>query len=102
MNFRLPVVVQAALVMPPAPVRIPTQRPLASVSRLWANGKKPATVHKSPSIYVTAEANPGLPQLGAHLMKAVRPVIALIVVPYLQMASVRLHNTLRREKEKRS
>ena len=35
----------------------------------------PGAVDRSLGIYLTAEENPGKPQLGDRLMKAVRPVI---------------------------
>ena len=35
----------------------------------------PGAVHRSPGIYLTAEENPGQPQLGDRLMKNVRQVI---------------------------
>ena len=58
--------------VPPAPVWVPSQSPLApSVlqSHLSANDKGdnkmiPVAVHKSPSICLTVEKNPGEPQLG--------------------------------------
>ena len=56
-------------------------------------------VHRSPDIYLTTEENPGNPQVGDRLMKAVRSVIASNGVPYLQMTSVRSHSTSAREKE---
>ena len=36
----------------------------------------PGAVHRSPGICLTVEENPGNPQLGDRLMKAVRSVIA--------------------------
>ena len=33
-------------------------------------------VHRSPGIYLSAEENPGNPQVGDHLMKAVLSVIS--------------------------
>ena len=36
----------------------------------------PGAVHRFPGIYLTAEENPGKPQFGDRLMKAVRLVIA--------------------------
>jgi hypothetical protein len=63
--------------VPPAPVRVPSQRPLApnvaSVTTV-ANDKGdneiiPRAVHRSPSICLRAEENPGKPQLGDRLMK---------------------------------
>ena len=60
------------MAVPPAPVRVPSQRPLApSVASvtLVANDKGdnemiPGAVHRSPDICLTAEKNPGKPQLG--------------------------------------
>ena len=77
---------------------------LPRFSRQSANGKGdneiiPGAVYRSPGICLTVEKIPGKPQLGDHLMKAVRPVIASKGVPYLQMRSVRLHSTSGREKE---
>ena len=46
-----------------------------------------------------AEENPGKPQLGDRLMKAVRPVIASNVVPYPQMRTVDSHCTSEGETE---
>ena len=51
------------MTVPPAPVRAPSQRPLARVSRRSANDKgdnevKPGAVHRSPGICLTAEENP--------------------------------------------
>ena len=72
--------------MPPAPVRVPSQRPLApSVASVTSvanidkgdNEMILGTVYRSPGICLTAEENPRKPQLGDSLMKgAVRPVIA--------------------------
>ena len=61
---------QASVLVSPAPVRVPSQRPLMSCqSRLSINDKgnnvmKPWAVHRPPGIYLTAEENPGKPQLG--------------------------------------
>ena len=60
----------------PAPVRVPSQRPLlpsvASVTSV-ANDKGDETilgaVHRSPGICLTAEENPRKPQLEDRLMK---------------------------------
>ena len=63
--------------VPLAPVRVPSQRPLApnvaSVTSV-ANDKGdnemiPGAVHRSSGICLTAEENPRKPQLGDHLMK---------------------------------
>ena len=71
------------MAVPPAHVRVPSQRPLAlSVmsETFVANDKgdkmKLGAVHRFPGIYLTTEENPGKPQLGDGLMKAVRVVIA--------------------------
>ena len=65
------------MAVPPLPVRFPGQRPLApSVDSVTSvdndkgdNEMILGTVHRSPSIYLTAEENPGKPQLGDRLMK---------------------------------
>ena len=44
--------------------------------------------HRSPDISFMAMENPGKPKLGDRQIQAVRPVIALSGVPYLQMISV--------------
>ena len=62
--------------MPPAPVRVPSQRifapSVASVTSV-ANDKGdnemiPGAVLRSPGIWLTGEENPGKPQLGDCLM----------------------------------
>ena len=58
--------------MPPAPVCVPSERPLPRVSRQSrpsANDKgdnemKLVALHRSPSIWLTTEETPGKPQLG--------------------------------------
>ena len=63
-------------VVPPAPVRVPSQRPLApSVASVTsvANDKGDnemilGAVHRFPGICLTAEENPRKPQLGHTLM----------------------------------
>ena len=63
--------------MPPAPVRVPSQRPLtpsvASVTSVAAdkgdNEMILGAVDRSPGICLTAEENPRTPQLGDRLMK---------------------------------
>jgi hypothetical protein len=47
------------------------------------NRMKLGTAHRSPGIYLTAEENPGKPQLEDHLMKSVQPVIVSNKVFYL-------------------
>ena len=64
------------MAVPAAPVRVPSQRPLApSVASVMsvANDKGDkalilGAVHRSPGIYLTAEENPRKPQLGDRLM----------------------------------
>ena len=66
-----------SVAVPLAPVRVPSQRPLApSVSSVKsvANDKGDnemilGAVHRSPGICLTAEENPTKPQLGDRLMK---------------------------------
>ena len=66
-----------SVAVPPAPVRVPSQRPLApSVASVTsvANDKADnemilGAVHRSPGICLTAEENLKKPQLGDHLMK---------------------------------
>ena len=61
------------MAVPPAPVRVPSQRPLAPSVASVANDKGDdemilGAVHRSPGICLTAEENPGKPQLGDRLM----------------------------------
>ena len=68
---------KTSVAVPPAPVRVPSQRPLASsVASVTsvANDKGDneiilGAVHRSPGICLTAEENPRKPQLGDYLMK---------------------------------
>jgi len=63
--------------VPPAPVRVPSQKPLApSVASVMsvANDKDDnaiilGAVHRFPGICLTAEENPRKPQLGVRLVK---------------------------------
>ena len=63
--------------MPPAPVRVPSQRPLApnvSSVKSVANDKGDnemilGAVHRSPGICLTVKENPRKPQLGNSPMK---------------------------------
>ena len=48
-------------------------------------------VHRQPGICFMAEEIPGKLRLGDPQMKAVRPVIASNVAPYLQMRSIGSH-----------
>ena len=68
------------MAVPPAPVREPSQRPLApsaaSVTSV-ANDKGDnemilGAVHRSPGICLIAEGNPRNPQLGDRLVKELR------------------------------
>ena len=64
------------MAVPPAPVRVPSQRPIAPSAtsvKYVANDKDDNEmilddVQKSPGIYLKAEENPGKPQLGDRLM----------------------------------
>ena len=66
-----------SVAVPLAPIRVPSQRPLApSVASVTsvANDKGVnqmilGAVHRSPGINLTAEENPTKPQLGDRLMK---------------------------------
>ena len=68
---------QTSVAVPPAPVRVPSQRPLApSVASITsvANDKGDnemilGAVHRSPGICHTTEENPRKLQLGDRLMK---------------------------------
>ena len=68
---------KASVAVPPAPVRVPSQRPLApSVKSVTSvatdkgdNEMIPGAVHRSPGICLTAQENPGKTQLGDHLIK---------------------------------
>ena len=70
----------------PAPVRVPSQRSLApSVTSVTsvANDKGDeilrGAVHRSPGTCLTAEENPGEPQLGDRLMKGLCDEVGGIV-----------------------
>ena len=66
-----------SVMVPPAPVRVPSQRPLApSVTSVTSvanytddNEIVLRAVHRPPDICLTAEENPGKPHLGDCLMK---------------------------------
>ena len=63
-----------SVAVPPAPIRVPSQRPLAPSVTSVANDKSDnemilGAVHRSPGICLTAENNPRKPQLGDRLMK---------------------------------
>ena len=83
--------------MPPAPLLVPIQRPLApSVASVTsvANGKGDneiilGAVHRSPYIFLTAEEKSQKTSARRPSDEgAVRPVIASNGVPFLQMRSV--------------
>ena len=62
------------MAVPPAPVRAASRRPLAPSVTSVPNDKGDnetilGSVHISPDICLTAEENPGKPQLGDRLMK---------------------------------
>ena len=65
------------MAVPPAPVRVPNQRPLApSVASVTSVANEEGdnemilgAVHRSPGICLTAVENPRKPQLGDRLMK---------------------------------
>ena len=66
----------ASVAVPPAPVRVPSRRPLApsiasvtSVANDKGDNEIPGAVHRSPGICLTGEENPRKPQLGDCLMK---------------------------------
>ena len=99
-----------SVAVPPAPVRVPSQRPLApSVASVKSvtndKGGNPMilrAVHRSPGICLTAEQNPRKPQLGSRRPSnegAVRPVIVSNGVLFIQMRSIGSHSTSGREKE---
>ena len=57
------------MAVPPAPVRVPSQIPLAQSVTSIPNDKCdneliPGAVHRSPGIYLEAEEKPEKPQLG--------------------------------------
>ena len=63
---------KASLTVPPAPVRVPGQRPLApSIMSVMsvANDKGDNEINRSPGNYLTADENPRKHQLGDRLMK---------------------------------
>ena len=88
----------------PAPVRVPSQRPLdPSVALVTsvANDKGDnemilGAVHRSSGIFLTAKEYPRELQLGEGVL---RPVIASNGVSFLKVRSVGSHSTSGREKE---
>jgi hypothetical protein len=67
------VYMRVSVAVPPAPVRIPSKRPLASsvasVTNDNDNEMIPGAVHRCTDISLTVEENPRKPQLGDRLMK---------------------------------
>ena len=66
--------------MLPAPIRVPSQWPLARSVTSDANDNNendmiPGAMHRSPGSYLTAEENPWKTSAMRPSMKAVRPVI---------------------------
>ena len=93
------------MAVPPAPVRVPSQRLLVQSVTSVANDKGDneiirGPVHNSPDISLTTEENPRKPQLGDRLMKGLcdqsSPQMESL---FHQMRSVRSYSTSRREKE---
>ena len=96
-----------SVAVPPAPIRVPSQRPLApSVASVTSvtndkgdNEMILGAVHRSSGICLTA----GKPQKTSARRPsdegAVRPVIATNEVPFLQILSVGSHSTSGRETE---
>ena len=93
--------------MPPGPVRVPSQRPLApSVASVTsvANDKSDnemilEVVQRPPGICLTAEENPRQPQLGDRLMEGRCDQSSPQMGSLSTMRSVGLHSTSGREKE---
>ena len=58
------------MAVPPAPVRVSGQRPLATnVTSVTSVANDKGDGHRTPGICLTAEENPGKPQIGDRLMK---------------------------------
>ena len=88
----------------PAPDRVPNQRPLVPsvTSDTGANDKGdnemiPGAVHRYPGICLTAEENPGKPQLGDRRPRLCGPVIASNAGPFPPNEVVGSHSVRRRE-----
>ena len=86
-----------SVAVPPALVRVPSQRPLAPSVASVANDKGDndmilGAVHRSPGIYLTAEENPRNTSARRPSDEwAVQPVFASNGVPFLQTRSVGSH-----------
>ena len=96
------------MAVPPASVRVPSQRPLApsvasvtSVANVKGDNEMIlGAVYRFPGICLTAEENPRKPSARRSSDEgSVRPVIASNGVPFLQMRSVGSHSKSGREKE---
>ena len=91
------------MAVPPAPVRVPSPRPLApSVVSVTSVAKDKVdnemilgAVHRSPGICLTAEENSRKPSDEGTVL----PVTASNGVPFIQMRSVGSRSTSGREKE---
>ena len=64
----------ASVAVPPAPVRVSSQRSLVPSVTSVVNDKGDTemilrVVHRPPGMCLTGEENPGKPQIGDHLMK---------------------------------
>ena len=87
------------MVVPPVPVRVPSQRPLApsvvsvtSVANEKGNNEMIlGAVHRSPGICFRAEENPRKPQLGDRLMKGLYDQSSPQMRSLSSMRSVGLH-----------
>ena len=62
------------------------------------NEVKPRALQRSLGIYIMAEENHRKPQVGDHMIKSIKSVIASNGVPYLQMKSLVSHSTSERRK----
>ena len=93
------------MTVPPIPVRVPSQRPLAPRVTSVTNDKGgneiiPGAVHRCPSSCLMAEVNPGKPQLGDRLLKGLCDYSSpQMGVPYLEINSICSHSTSGRAKE---
>ena len=90
-----------SVAVPPAPVRVPSQRPLApSVASVTSvandmgdNEMIPGAVHRSLGICLTPENNPGKPQLEDRLMKGLCDQALPQMGSLSSMRSIGLHGT---------
>ena len=95
------------MAVPPAPVRVPAQRPLApSVTSVTSvtndkggNGMLPRAVKGTCGIFLMAEETRGTSARRPSDEGSLRSVIASNGLPYLQLKSVGSHNTSGKEKE---